>query len=120
MSENERERELKEIYGYLIAAAEGCMSPNNSRNLADELLEYFNSSTCLLLKAQTNGWRPISEAPKDGTQIMMGHKNWPISWQGFWDTSGGRSGWQRFNSSGQGLLDPTHFQPLPKPPEETD
>jgi hypothetical protein len=52
---------------------------------------------------QRAGWRPIESAPKDGTRVLLWdgrrqHVDW---WNhGWWNTSR-----------------PTHWQPLPPPPE---
>jgi hypothetical protein len=58
-----------------------------------------------------NNWQPIATAPKDGTEIL----GWPVE--------GGNStiaivsffrGW----TSGDYDAEPTHWQPLPQPPDE--
>lgn len=59
-------------------------------------------------------WQPIQTAPKDETFILLGNPEWEICWQGFWDVNG----WQRFNSSGQDYLNPTHWMPLPGLPKK--
>lgn len=68
--------------------------------------------------AALDGWRPISTAPKDGTYVLLSGFGLPV-WQGSWCGMSGRhaiNGWSRFNSVD---LDwrPTHWQPLPAPPE---
>ena len=63
-------------------------------------------------------WRPIEEAPKDGTCIMVGAGKWEPEvacwsdsvWLTGWYCGGGRS-----DSYGPSF-NPTHFMPLPPPP----
>ena len=52
-------------------------------------------------------WRPISEAPRDGTRILITNKTPFVSryQYGVWDVDGG----QVYNA--------THWMPLPPPPE---
>jgi hypothetical protein len=63
-------------------------------------------------------WRPIEEAPKDGTCIMVGAGKWEPEvacwsdsvWLTGWYCGGGRS-----DSYGPSF-NPTHFMHLPPPP----
>lgn len=69
-------------------------------------------------------WRPIETAPKDRTVVdlwAMGRR-WPdMEWEvtcpshpdGVWKRAG--TDWY----DAMGWLDPTHWMPLPPPPEET-
>ena len=58
---------------------------------------------------RSSAWRPISEAPRDGTEILAYR-------DGFRRVSWWTKGW--FHA----FIDkaPTHFQPLPTPPEGED
>lgn len=66
-------------------------------------------------------WQPIETAPKDGTEILVFVGGTIIigSWsngsvlrdEGWYDAEAG----VKFVN---GLLDPTHWQPLPSPPRE--
>lgn len=74
--------------------------------------------------ACTNGWRPIETAPKDGTQILvygiyrdeLFNKDTKPSVHvvlyqyDLWEITGG--------CIYQSWVDATHWQPLPKPPQE--
>ena len=70
--------------------------------------------------AERAAWRPIRDAPKDGTQIIVGNKH------GVWEDSQVIPGTK--SKDGQPLdghcfqaLEhhggPTHFRPLPEPPK---
>lgn len=77
------------------------------------------------LRAQAPAWRPIESAPKDGTWILIRHKNlWPGS-PGFSvaqihveysgpDDASERITWK--NEAGYYQIAATHWQPLPEPP----
>lgn len=60
----------------------------------------------------SNPWRDISLAPKDGTRVLAQCK-----WDGMavvrWVES--KQKWVGF--PGSFFMEPTHFQPLPEPPE---
>lgn len=63
-------------------------------------------------------WRPISEAPRDGTRIL--------SWDGkaqniaFWGRSNpiNRAAWIGGHCRIDHIDQPTHFMPLPQPPKD--
>lgn len=75
--------------------------------------------------ACTNGWRPIETAPKDGTPVFV----YGI-WQGeisknpqYWDVFKAVYSFDEWlvcdcDIYGAIVLGPTHWQPLPKPPQE--
>lgn len=75
---------------------------------------------------KATGWRPIADAPKDGSRILIYSPNasravrevsWSIPYEGatdgWWATPHGPQG------RGYTILpeSPTHWQPLPPPPE---
>lgn len=78
-----------------------------------------------------NKWQPIETAPKDGTRILLYRKdenNDPLmaiaSWSNYtWISSkqddGSWGGWLVFacRSDSEAFYSPTHWQPLPQPPE---
>lgn len=65
------------------------------------------------------GWQPIETAPKDGTEIIIGHDKkgwrtvarWLDDGEGFFEVNNDPS-----DSWGWGSMMPTHWQPLPSPP----
>ncbi len=66
------------------------------------------------LPAPSSGWLPISEAPKDGTYVLLNFDNRPPTvarWL--------YGAWQAFDVLGF-IGAPTHWQPLPLPPETSD
>ncbi len=70
------------------------------------------------------GWLPISQAPKDGTDVivMYMHIDTQIVHNAFWLDHGAMPGWWSYDKSevGRILLDdwmtPTHYMPLPPEP----
>lgn len=67
----------------------------------------------------TPKWRPIETAPKDGTEIDLWHEGDRIA-DAYW--KGGRWWAPNFDYDGcDGVIGgppPTHWMPLPAPPEE--
>ncbi len=76
-------------------------------------------------------WRPIEEAPKDGTEMIVWFRNgigaksvlWtdrdgdPASDYAHWHVDDNKHG--PYPMRGYRADDATHFQPLPEPPKET-
>lgn len=87
--------------------------------------------------AAPQGWRPISEAPKDGTEILIWRDGWDVVPLAKWGENDGEDGpffgWVLRDGvyPGGGVEDgflgwnediedgqmPTHFMPLPEPPK---
>lgn len=61
------------------------------------------------------GWRDISTAPKDGTEILALGDQYgrPVRFVAIWNGLHWYAGWGD-------SIQPTHFQPLPAPPEQSD
>jgi len=69
---------------------------------------------------EANEWRPIESAPKDGTNVLGGYVGpdgnsvgemfW---WEGWWRTWDG-------TLHARTIYYPTHWRPLPPPPQETE
>ena len=79
-----------------------------------EILHNIREGMALALSAaDASAWRPMSEAPRDGTLMLVSVKHIGcdvVSWWG--------AGW-RETTNGLALRDePTHWQPLPAPPKD--
>ena len=61
------------------------------------------------LEAMTT-WKPIESAPRDGTEIWLFDQE---RVQGYWNVF---TSW--WDSDTHEIIDPTHWMPLPQPPEE--
>lgn len=64
-----------------------------------------------------SAWQPIKTAPKDGSHVQLWRDD--IQFTGYY--SGFRGGSWIINAPGLPVIDPlpTHWQPLPPPPEST-
>lgn len=63
-------------------------------------------------------WQPIETAPKDGTLILIakgGASAWHNMFAGYWDEGLGEF---KYHRDGY-VRNPTHWMPLPPPPETT-
>lgn len=96
------------------------MDPARNQAIAGQRAVLNRDQYVALLRAKetsmtSSDWRPISEAPKDGTKILL----WvpdnvctPMQHVGWWDGSMWKA-----NLCGS-WFNPTHWQPLPPPPVE--
>lgn len=64
--------------------------------------------------ADAAAWRPIEEAPKDGTLFQVWRKNRAVV-TAYWNKN--LSCWKNPNIAIPALFEPTHFRPLPEPPK---
>jgi hypothetical protein len=73
-------------------------------------------------------WQPIESAPKDGTEVLLFEflpHHEPMVRVGYWEENGtdlhsgadGISGWSLVGEGYIGEIEPTHWMPLPEPPE---
>jgi len=66
-------------------------------------------------------WKPIESAPKDGRSILLAKAGVWVG-EGYW--SDYDDTWREPNNNGTDEwgwpLEPTHWMPLPPPPETTD
>jgi hypothetical protein len=64
-------------------------------------------------------WRPIETAPKDGTHVLTWNGRWIDV--GYWSRPGIHNPPSWISGRGISHIDqPTHWQPLPKTPDELD
>lgn len=82
----------------------------------------------VLKQGITRRWRPIETAPKNGSSILVArHMGQPWGWvlgTAYWVSVRGISGWIARGITeppGElGLGEPTHWQPLPPPPDDVN
>ena len=70
----------------------------------------------------TSPWRPIAEAAKGPTSILVWcaerRNTYVVTWVDCFD---GTEGWQHFGGGGFWLTEtPTHWMPIPPPPKESE
>lgn len=83
---------------------------NNGRHL----VEAFRAEARAAIAAMDRpGWRPIETAPKDGRRVLLWHPSWEAPSGGQWYGSD----WRLFYHGGAYATQPTHWMPLPTPPE---
>jgi len=113
---------LQADLGYLL---ERHKDPDDEVTVHDRIAELLGqieiaALTLVNTRASTPaaGWRPISEAPKDGTHLLLGRfvTACPFDMNGymavdFWHTKH-FTGWGLFNEQ----WPPTHYMPPPAPP----
>lgn len=126
------ERFFQDVDGYYYfdhGKGQGAFMSHNLREIADELdrlngegrsktksdLEEERDEAraeSTPLKKIHPDWMPIESAPEDGTEVLLYQPNAGIqvSWYGY-DTDNEELGWYRFS--------PTHWMPLPYPPQSS-
>lgn len=84
-----------------------------------------------IVRAAIPAWQPIETAPKDGTKVLLADKNGYIStarWTEECERGGVDSsrdpGWKAYAIDDDSFysceyINPTHWMPLPAPPERT-
>jgi len=89
----------------------------------DELIADMATALSTLQRAQqeARAWQPIETAKRDGTRIILGRKQAMsgamIAVSGHWN-SGGAYHMPHWSTASI-LPEPTHWMPLPDPPQET-
>lgn len=70
----------------------------------------------------SDGWMPIESAPRDGTAVLtymppLPHQS--IGWNNIQKWKGEKAGWITVGMPKRRMLhQPTHWMPLPPPPQE--
>lgn len=69
-------------------------------------------------RANSQEWQPIETVPKDGTEVLLAHDLTGVVWTDEWMSRWGASGcWRQYEAWQKGLIEgPTHWMPLPAPP----
>jgi len=94
----------------------GCVDWDGDSHLVQmRLSDFAKSGSAKRLESISSSWRPISEAPLDGTWVLVCSKSYgglatACKWvPSYWMTAWGAC---RFAN---GITEPTHFCPLVKP-----
>lgn len=83
--------------------------------------EAANHARCYLALRKAQEWQPIESAPRDGTEIVVG-KYYGEQWHA------NTAAWMPEGANGPGwitpdcceVIRPTHWMPLPTPPENAN
>lgn len=106
---SERVRDIKMAFGY----------HDNRRTDVETLAVEIAALEKRLAEA---GWQPIETAPKDGTELLLCSIHLYSPRTGCWATyhpnAMGKAGWRTAPICGD-KLNPTHWMPLPPPPQES-
>lgn len=133
------ERELTDAVQSVAAAplrtagAFRIYTPQIDEHQVEQWREALSAARSLLLGLEREqGWQPIESAPKDGTAILvtrhMGHWGW-VRGYARWEEANYRNvgvfaGWISHGFTDPpgelGLAHPTHWRPLPAPPESPE
>lgn len=67
-------------------------------------------------------WQDISGVPKDGSWVMLHYHDKCVPLITFWETDAINSecNWKWAHASQLGINEPTHWQPLPNPPGQSN
>lgn len=105
MTEDIQTRVQRWLQGY-----EGWADRQELLDLAEPLIRD------LLAAVEARQWQPIETAPKDGTPVLV----YDANWCGNMGPRVTPAGWAPYTDGGgywPGVTEPTHWQPLPAPPE---
>ena len=72
-------------------------------------------------KPDRHGWLPIESAPKTSEAILVWVPRNKCHFEVYWEDNAEPPDWYIFGANWKPLVDgePTHWQPLPPPPEDT-
>ncbi len=92
-----------------------------SRKSEDHLHGDFLKTVSEFIDPVAGPWQPIETAPTDGSRILAGSK--PDQWVccAYYETDKGHEGWREdgthWTDATDGSVNPTHWQPMPEPPQ---
>lgn len=75
------------------------------------------SSALVQVQEAGDSWRPIESAPKDRRSILVWCDGNRCAYTAVWLECGRESHWYSFGGIGRLKDEPTHWRPLPSPPE---
>lgn len=96
--------------------ADGCEHTSEAaRAAAEAAWAEWCASAALVPAGEADGWRPIAEAPRDGTPVLVAIAGGDFNaGTAQWDVD--RGCWTYPCAVHGPGLDPTHWMPLPEPP----
>ena len=109
---------MEEVAGWLREDAEHFRLIGEGLIKGKALCAYAAQSESRASQVETMGWRPISEAPRDGTLIDLWESN---TKERLPDCMWCKGTWRQFQHPDEEWVDVmygtiTHFMPLPQPP----
>src|SRR5579862_4809020 len=91
-----------------------------------DLIERISEALRMALASDARGWRPIVEAPKDGTRLLLAATGWiSIGYYAINLNGDETDGWtdgsvESWKYEEYRFVNPTHFMPLPAPPADEE
>lgn len=109
--------------------ASRAVTPDEAREIVASLLSKAITTQQSIAKQRLlafidhHAWRPIAEAPKDGTIVLLRLPDSDVCHSGFWGDAERTLSpihitWRIAWDHSPTIDPPTHFQPLPEPPAE--
>ena len=104
---------MSELHNTVVGALKDCINAHGPINK-----EWIGSAAKRIVNAiEKNVWQPINTAPRDGSIILVYG-----SFEGMSKTIGKAfwiySNWELLGDCAGSTFNATHWQPLPKPPED--
>ncbi len=81
--------------------------------------KYLDEAIDHVIEVMKRGqWIPIESAPKDGTRVLLFAGKWILGTSSVPYIGGWSEKWQCFKNELMNDCKPTHWMPLPEPPQE--